>query len=320
MIRLRHTDEWVGLLVVMAVVAFLGAVLQAGVLRDWFRPVSTLRIILPESGTGGLAVGAAVEVLGTRAGTIQRIVIDPRQQIYAEAVIDDQARAFIRRDSQAVIRKQFGVAGAGFVDISRGTGEGLDWTYAVIDAVTERAPTDSIGALIDEAREKIFPILDNAVRTTKAVAELAEGLQRGDGDIGRLLTDQTLVHAAENSVASLQRSLKEVEAAVADAKAVTAAASSRDQGVPELLHRMDAILVSLQASLREIGRAAPHVPTILRNVEGGTANLPSLLTQTQATEQQLEDLIAQLRGLWLLGGGGAPPPEPRRLPAGQVRP
>ena len=33
-IRLRHTDEWVGLLVVAAALVFLGAVLEAGVLRD----------------------------------------------------------------------------------------------------------------------------------------------------------------------------------------------------------------------------------------------------------------------------------------------
>ena len=44
MIRLRHTDELVGLLVVVAVMVFVGAMLEAGVLRDWFRarfPIST---------------------------------------------------------------------------------------------------------------------------------------------------------------------------------------------------------------------------------------------------------------------------------------
>lgn len=58
------------------------------------------------------------------------------------------------------------MAGAAFVDISRGTGEEMDWTYAVVEAVTERAPTDSVSALIDEARQKVFPILDNAGRVT----------------------------------------------------------------------------------------------------------------------------------------------------------
>jgi len=42
MIRLRHADEWIGLLVVAVVALFLAAVLHAGLLRDWFRPVSHL--------------------------------------------------------------------------------------------------------------------------------------------------------------------------------------------------------------------------------------------------------------------------------------
>ena len=54
MMRLRHADEWIGLLVVVTVVLFLGIILQAGVLRDWFRPVYTLRIVLPEAGVAGL--------------------------------------------------------------------------------------------------------------------------------------------------------------------------------------------------------------------------------------------------------------------------
>ena len=93
MIRLRHADEWIGFLVVAAVAAFLGAILQVGVLRDWFRPVSDLRIVLPETGVAGLSVGADVEILGTHAGVIRRVVISPNQQMYAEAEIDDQARA-----------------------------------------------------------------------------------------------------------------------------------------------------------------------------------------------------------------------------------
>src|SRR5690348_5704746 len=109
MIGLRHTDEWVGLLVIIAVALFIGSVLEAGVLHDWFRPVSHLRIVLPQSGVGGLAVGAEIEVLGTHAGTVRRIVLNPDQQMYAEADIDQQAIAFIRRDSQAFIRRRFGV-------------------------------------------------------------------------------------------------------------------------------------------------------------------------------------------------------------------
>jgi len=168
MIGLRHTDEWVGLLVLVAGAIFFAAILQAGVLRDWFRPVSHLRIVLPEAGAAGLSVGADVEILGTQVGTVRRIVISPNQQMYAEAEIDEQARPFIRRDSRALIRRRYGIAGAAFLDISRGTGSELDWNYAVIGAVTERDPAENIGALIDQLSRSwtIWVVLRRRWRTS----------------------------------------------------------------------------------------------------------------------------------------------------------
>jgi phospholipid/cholesterol/gamma-HCH transport system substrate-binding protein len=326
--KLRYTDEWLGLLVIGMVVLFIAAMLQAGVLRDWFRSASTLRILLPEAGVAGLSEGADVEVLGTRAGRVRRVVIDPNQQMYAEADIDDQARGFIRRDSRAVIRRRFGVAGAAFVDISRGTGPVLDWQFAVIQAVTERDPTESIGTLIDQVRQKVFPILDDVGRTAHALAATTERIEKGQGDVGHLLTDETLVIDAEGTIAearaaatNLGHILTQLEAVSHDIADLAHTANSRDGGVRSVMQRLDQTLAALQKAVLDLSRAAQHAPQIARNIETSSSNLPSLLTQTELTAQQLAQLLAQLRSLWLLGGAGEPPPgQPSRLPATEVRP
>src|SRR5215469_5503357 len=249
MIGLRHTDEWVGLLVIMAVALFVGSVLEAGVLHDWFRPVSHLRIVLPQSGVGGLAVGAEIEVLGTHAGTVRRIVLNPDQQMYAEADIDQQANAFIRRDSRAVIRRRFGVAGAAFVDISRGIGTPLDWNFAVIEATTERAPTDTVSAMIDDLRQKLLPVVDDIRRTTSAVAAIAENLQKGQGTMGRLFNDDTLARQAEQTVvtardqvAALKPAIDNLDEATRLAEELMRRANSDKDGMPDVIRRADALL------------------------------------------------------------------------------
>jgi phospholipid/cholesterol/gamma-HCH transport system substrate-binding protein len=320
MIRLRYADEWVGLVVVAAVLIFLGVTLQAGVLRDWFRPVSTLRVVLPEAGVAGLSEGADVQVLGTHAGTIRHIVISPNQQMYAEAEIDDQARAFIRRDSKAVIRKSFGVAGAAFLDISRGSGTELDWRYAVIEATTERDPTESIGAIIDQVREKVFPILDDAGRVTHGLAELVDNINKGEGNIGVLLKDETLARNLGDMAVQARAAMVQLEGVTRDVGAIVASAKTGDSGVPALLKRTDETLTSLQTAMKSLSAGAERVPQIARNVEGGTENLGTLMTQTQQTAHELELLLTQLRGMWLLGGGGAQPAKPTRLPATEVNP
>lgn len=327
MIRLRHTDEWVGLLVLLAALLFVGAMLESGLLRDWFRPVSHLRIVLPHSGVGGLAIGADIEVLGIHAGTVRRIVLNPDQQMYAEADIDEQADAFIRRDSDAVIRRRFGLAGAAYVDISRGIGAPLDWHYAVIEATTERAPTDTISAMIDEIRQKVLPVLDDAKRTMDAIAGVTEDLQKGHGTLGRLLTDDTLARQAEQTVGSVNDQvaamgsiIRRLDDVAKQADELAKLAASGKEGVPSLLRRADALLQNLQTATRDAARATPQLPQIARNMETGTANLPSLLTQTQITAAELEALLIQLRGSWLLGGGDNNSPPQTRLPATRLQP
>src|SRR6516164_4424076 len=325
MIGLRHTDEWVGLLVLVAGAIFFAAILQAGVLRDWFRPVSHLRIVLPEAGAAGLSVGADVEILGTQVGTVRRIVISPNQQMYAEAEIDEQARPFIRRDSRALIRRRYGIAGASFLDINRGTGSELDWNYAVIEATTERDPTENIGALIDQAREKVFPILDDLGRSVKILADVIERLQRGEGDVGRLLTDDTMIRNIEGVVAKadvavsdLAQLASELQVAGRNVETLSQTINGPDSGIPRLLQRADTALVSLQQGLRDLALATQRAPQIVHNVELGSRDLPSLLTQTQQTAHELDQLTIQLRGLWLLGGGGKPPAQPARSPTDEV--
>lgn len=327
MIRLRHTDAFVGFLVLLAVLVLLGAILEAGVLGEWFQPTSTLRVTLPPEGAGGLATGADIDVLGTHAGSVRRIVINPNQGMYAVAEIDDQVRALILRDSKGIIRRRFGIAGAAFIDIQRGSGAPMDWRYAVIDATAEHAPTDDISALIDEARAKVFPILTDVGHTAHSLAAVMDKVEHGEGNAGRVMTDDTLMRNAETALAgaddamqTLNQLLTRLDATVADIGALVKSAGDGKTGVPALLRQTDRILSDVRPAMRDLGDAAKHAPVISRNMEETSQDLPSLLLQTQATAGQLEKLLIQLRGNWLLGGSGTPTSEPRHLAPTQARP
>lgn len=314
---LRHTDEWVGLLVVVSIGLFIAAVLHAGLLSDWFRPTSMLRVMLPESGSAGLSAGADIQVLGTHVGSVRRIVVDPSQRMYAEAELDQQAIGFIRRDSKAVVKKQFGVAGAAFLDIARGTGAALDWHFAVIDAVTERDPTENIGAMIDQVKEKIFPILDDAGRAMHALAETADGIAQGHGSVGRLLRDEEIGNQLSEMLGNLKTATDQVNAMLGQIQGMTASLSAPD-GVPSLLRRADASLASVQQATHDLAGATPALPGITRSVAGSTANLPALLTQTQQSMAELEKTLNQLRHTWPLSGSAGA--DTVRLSPVQVKP
>lgn len=306
LLRLRHTDEWVGLLVLLAAVMFFGAIFEAGVLRRWLKPDSELRIVLPQTGFGGLTAGADIDVLGTHAGSVNRIVLNPDGEMYALATIERQTDTFIRRDSKATIRRRYGVAGAAYVDVTRGNGTPLDWDFAVLTAVVEPNPADTITATLNQVRAELLPTLENARHAMASLDAIISGIKSGQGSAGRLLTDDTLIRQSEAMVATLKEDVARLAPILA--------------GVPGLLNQSHGVLANLQSISGDAKRATPQLPTIARNLADSSNNLPGLLNQTQATAAQLEQLLAQLRGSWLLGGSGTPKPDPLRLPPQQVRP
>ena len=307
-------DQAVGIVVLVCVGLFAAALINAGLLKDWFQPSITLRILLPESGVAGLAPGAEVQVMGTRAGEIRRIVIDPSQRMHAVARIEEQMRPFIRRDS----------------------GAPLDWGYAVLTADTDRAPTDTIGQVVDELRAKIMPLIDEAQRavtaftafakraadpagpleqTLESAAAVAQRLQRGEGVVGRLISDDKMG-------AQVQAALADAVAALAHANATLAELerTSKDPRIPSILRRTDALMASLQTTASNLAVASPKFGQLTNNIVDTTDTLPATLMQAQAAAYQLELLLGQLRHHWLLGGSAAAPPPSRRAPASEVRP
>ena len=319
-------NELVGAIVLACVGIFIAVLVNAGLVKDWFQPSFTLRIILPEEGVSGLAPGAEVQVVGTRAGEVRRIVIDPNQRMHAEARVENQMRTFIRRDSTVSIRRQFGVAGAAFIDITRGSGPELDWSYAVVTASSDRAPTDPIGKVIDEVRDKLLPMLDDVHKavlaftvvaqravdpagpleqTMSSAAGIARRIEQGEGTVGRLLSNDKIAAELETSMVSLRELASQLER------------TSKDPRIAEVLQRTNAILASLQNTTRGLSETTPK---ITRNVVSATDTLPATLLQAQLAAHELELLLAQLRQHWLFGGGNAPAPASSRAPAVQVRP
>jgi phospholipid/cholesterol/gamma-HCH transport system substrate-binding protein len=333
-VRLRHTDRLVGLLVVLAVAIFLGALFERGVIRRWFANESLLTVLLPEEGVAGLAVGAEVEVLGIRAGQVRRIIVDPERRIRAEVAIEEQAKPFIRADSTAVVRRRFGVAGPAYLDIQRGEGPPLLWDYAIIEAVSERAPTETVGQLLDELQKRVFPILDELRNGVASFAAATARLERGEGTVGRLLTDDTLVREAEGAVARTGALVETLQGASRDIQRLTAQLSGTGNGrngrgapapgsVQSVLARADRALASVERAAADLARATPALPRAARSVQDSTEPLPAVIIQAQETARELELLLTQLRGHWLLGGGGSAPAPPRAVPrpsAERVRP
>jgi phospholipid/cholesterol/gamma-HCH transport system substrate-binding protein len=282
-----------------------------------------LRILLPPEGTAGLEAGAEVQVLGLKAGTVQRIAFAPERRLIAEVLITEPgARDFIRRDSPVTIRSRMGGVGPGFLFIGRGDGAALDWSAATLEASAEPSQLQ----VLEQLRDRALPVLEDLGRVSRFAVRFVDGVERGEGSLGRLMTDDRFARDAEAAAHELTTLLRGGAQLVQrfDGLATQAerlmAESGPNATLPALMRRVDQALANLQQATRDVSRATQRLPQTVRNVEESTGNVPGLLLQTQQTTRELELLLTQLRGMWLLGSSGPPPPEPRRPAAERLRP
>ena len=326
--KFRYTNETVGLFVLMALVIFVAGIIYSGQVRKWFNPGETLKVVLPDDGLFGLAEGSTVEILGTKAGEVRDIVINPNQQIHANVRIDSEMAVFVRSDSKAKILKTFGIAGDAYLEITRGFAEPLDWEYAVIKVESDRKTSDTLSELIEELRAKVLPVIDDAHQAILMLTAVAKELQdpdkgvqqllanlnsiaakidSGEGALGRLLNEDKLVRDLEGLIARMGPVVDDLKTTMQNVSEFSTQFDIETGDIPEITRRLKEIMASMEMVMQDIRKATPQLPKIVENVGDTTDAVPVLVLQVQQVMVELERLIQQLQSHWLLGGGSGQP-------------
>jgi len=326
--KFRYTNETVGLFVLITLLIFVAGLIYSGQVRKWFSPGETLKVVLPDEGLFGLTEGSTVEILGTKAGEVRDIVINPDQKIHANVRIDSDMAVFVRSDSKATIRKTFGIAGDAYLEITRGTGAPLDWEYAVLTVESDRKASDTLAELIDELRAKVFPVVDDAHKAILMLTAVAKDLQdpdkgvqqlltnlnsiadridRGEGAIGRLLTEDTLVKELEALIARLGTIFDDLDKTIQNVSEFSKEFDIETGDIPEITRSLKKALASMETVMKDLSQATPALPQIVKDVGDTADSVPILVLQVQQVMVELERLIQQLQSHWLLGGGSGQP-------------
>jgi phospholipid/cholesterol/gamma-HCH transport system substrate-binding protein len=340
--KFRYTNETVGLFVLISLLIFVAGLIYSGQVRKWFNPGETLKVVLPDEGLSGLAEGSAVEILGTKAGEVRDIVINPDEKIHANVRIDSDMVVFVRSDSKASIRKTFGIAGDAYLEITRGNGAPLDWEFAVLTVESDRKTSDTLAEVIEELRAKVLPVVDDAHKAILLLMAVAKDLQdedkgvqqlltnlnsiadkidRGEGALGRLLTEDKLVRDLEILIARLGPLFDDLEEMVDNVSEYSAEFDNETGDIPKITRSLKKTMASLEIVMKDLSAATPRLPKIVENVGDTADTVPVLVLQLQQVMVELERLIQQLQSHWLLGGGSRQPsPTDSRISPLEVNP
>jgi phospholipid/cholesterol/gamma-HCH transport system substrate-binding protein len=340
--KFRYTNETVGLFVLISLLIFVAGLIYSGQVRKWFNPGETLKVVLPDEGLFGLAAGSAVEILGTKAGEVREIVINPDEKIHANVRIDSEMAVFVRSDSKAFIRKTFGIAGDAYLEITRGKGAPLDWEFAVLTVESDRKTSDTLAELIEELRAKVLPVVDDAHKAIlllmavatdlqddeKGVQQLlanlnsiADKIDRGEGSLGRLLAEDKLVRDLESIVARLGPLFDDLDKTIQNISEFSTEFDTETGDIPKITNSLKNTMASLDLVMKDLSQTTPRLPKIVENVGDTADTVPVLVLQLQQVMVELERLIQQLQSHWLLGGGSRQPsPTDSRISPLEVNP
>lgn len=265
------------ILVALAVLAL--AAYKLGQAANLFTSRYELVVFLKEA--NGLRQGGSVTLAGQLVGTVREIEFlpvdhDTSRNLRVVARVDENVREQIRRDSEARLRTM-GLLGDKVLDISPGT-PGF--------AVLEQGDTLRVATALDyeAVLAKAAGAVDDVVLLSRDLRTITNGLARGQGTMGQLLTNRAMYDQLTSAVAranALFANLQNPNGTL-----------GRMLNDPTLYHRLTNTVASLDSTLTAVNSSQGSLGRLLRdttlyaNLAGiaqGADSLMAMLTNEQGT-------------------------------------
>ena len=189
--------------------------------------------------------------------------------------------------------------------------------------------------MIDELRAKVMPVIDDAHKAIIMLTEVAKELQdpekgvqqllanlnsiadkidRGEGSIGRLVTEDKLVIDLEELMARMGPLFDDLKKIIDNVSGFSTEFDVNTGDIPKIIHSLKKTMASMEKVMEDMSKATPHLPQIVENLDNTSDAVPIMVLQVQQVMVELERLIRQLQSHWLFGGrSGQQPQETGRI-------
>jgi phospholipid/cholesterol/gamma-HCH transport system substrate-binding protein len=237
-------------------------------------------------------------ILGTQVGNVQQILVNDDGSMEGQLQIRGQFVRFIRQDSQAILKKKFGVAGDAFVEITRGTGPAIADGKLPAAAKKDTELLKLLQDLLENVRAAILPLLQQVTKAAEEYTGLAADLRKPDGHLQQLLAR-----------------LEEVAAGLQKGEG-TAGKLLKD---PATIQSVNATIAGVNDAITTVNGRLRQIEAILDDVKKTTGALPEAMLQAQDTLRETEVLIDGVQKHWLLRSYVEQAPSSERIDPADVR-
>ena len=175
----------IGIFVLIAVAIFVVVVLTLGGQKKTFVKSITLKAAFTD--VNGLQKGNNVWFSGVKVGTVKTIDFTPNATVEVVMNVEQQVTKFIRKDAMAKVSTD-GLIGNKIIVIYGGTAQQSSVASGDILTVEKALSTDEMINTFQSNNKNLLAI-------TGDMKTITGNLANGQGTLGRLLTDQTLLNS-----------------------------------------------------------------------------------------------------------------------------
>jgi phospholipid/cholesterol/gamma-HCH transport system substrate-binding protein len=263
----------VGIFVFLGLVIFIVGVLTLGGQKKTFERKVHVKAVFED--VGGLQKGSNVWFSGVKVGTVKEISFTDNSKVEVVMSIETKVQKYIRKDAKAKVSSE-GFIGNKIIVIYEGTASAPVIAENDMLKVEKGLSTDEIMATFQENNKNLVEITGNF----KLISERLVG---GEGSIGKLLSDETLVN-------SLQMAVNRLNLASANAQQLTAdiskyAAALRLEGsLTNDLVTDTVIFSSLRATVLQLQNASTTANAITDNIKLASNNIKQTSDNLNSTK------------------------------------
>lgn len=293
----------VGIFIFVGIAIFIAAVLTLGSQHKTFEKSVNVKVFLAD--VNGLQKGNNVWFSGVKIGTVSKVLLTTNKMVEVDIAIEEKSKKFIRQDAKAKIGSD-GLIGNKIIVIYGGTMQSPEIEKDNILATETLRSTDEMINTLSKNNENLLEITNGFKLITKRITD-------GQGTIGKLLTDESLINQLNATALTLKKASLNVQQLSANVSGYTSRLTTKGSLANELVS--DTVLYSrLKSTVTQFQTVSQTSQGIVDNLKvassqlnDGINNLNKGLNNTKAPIGMLlhdEQATANLKAILINLQGG----------------
>ncbi len=276
----------VGLFIFLGLAILVSGILIIGNLRNTFTKKILVTTIFED--VNGLQAGNNIWFSGVKIGTVNKLSFYGNSQVKVIMKLDENAQQYIRKNAKVKISTD-GFIGNKIVVIYGGTASSAAVEDGDTLGIEKTFTTEDMMNTFQENNKNLLAI-------TSDFKTISKKILNGEGNIGKLLNDETLYNNLQTTIASLQK-------ASAGAQKLTASLSdygtklNQPGTLANDLVTDTVVFNSVKTSVLQLQQIASNADSLLLNLKNASANPNSPIGVLLHDEQSGTNLKSAIQNL-----------------------